>query len=499
VSERRSDDGSRPERRSSAGRTALVLAGLFVVAVLHGRAIHAPCDDAYISYVYAKNLVEGNGLTFNGTVVWGFTSPLWVVLLALPGFAGLPVHVGGELLSALSAGFALWATYRLGRACRLGRSGAFVPPLLLAMTGDFALYSSVGLEQVLFVGLVALATSLAIEDVRRTWRRTTLLAVVLALTILTRPEGALVAVLLLSTWPVVGDRTPRAAPACGLLVAALLAPALVALRLTYGDWLPNTYYAKGNAGLENLPHGLAYLEASLVRHGPVAAGLVAALIATVVRGRASAHGRTVLLLAMAAAWLTSVTIQGGDNLLGGRMLIPALPLVYVALVDLAPRWSRRTATVATGIACVALPALWAADDGVREHAAMWHRNTIIRRNTGLTLRHHFPPDTVVALNAAGIVPYYSGLPTIDMLGLNDRHIARHGLRDRALRLGRQVGDGAYVLSREPDVILFGRAEAEYVSDREIRSSPEFRANYSRVEWRGRGPVFVRFGAQLRSP
>ena len=120
---------------------------------------------------------------------------------------------------------------------------------------------------------------------------------------------------------------------------------------------------------------------------------------------------------------------------------------------------------------------------------------IVRRKTGIYLRDHFSSDTVVALNPAGIIPYYSGLPTIDMLGLNDRHIAHYGRRDRQLRFGHQVGDGHYVLSQEPDVILLGSRRPGQthprVSDREIWASEEFHNNYIRADWEGIGTAYIR--------
>ena len=40
-------------------------------------------DDAYISYRYAANLVEGRGLVYNpGEYVEGFTNLLWTLLVA---------------------------------------------------------------------------------------------------------------------------------------------------------------------------------------------------------------------------------------------------------------------------------------------------------------------------------------------------------------------------------------------------------------------------------
>jgi hypothetical protein len=53
-------------------------------------------DDAYISYRYAHNLVEGQGLVFNrGAYVEGFTNLLWTLLMTVPEALELPVHLFG--------------------------------------------------------------------------------------------------------------------------------------------------------------------------------------------------------------------------------------------------------------------------------------------------------------------------------------------------------------------------------------------------------------------
>ena len=56
------------------------------------------CDDAFIAFTYARNLIEGHGLTWFGTRVEGYTSFLWVLWTAIGLRAGIdPVlwsHVG---------------------------------------------------------------------------------------------------------------------------------------------------------------------------------------------------------------------------------------------------------------------------------------------------------------------------------------------------------------------------------------------------------------------
>jgi hypothetical protein len=74
---------------------------------------------------------------------------------------------------------------------------------------------------------------------------------------------------------------------------------------------------------------------------------------------------------------------------------------------------------------------------------------------GRLLKELFPPETWIAVNAAGIVPYVSGLPTIDMLGLNDVHIAHVPVAPGQGSVGHEKHDAAYVLGRSPAVIIPG--------------------------------------------
>jgi hypothetical protein len=74
------------------------------------------------------------------------------------------------------------------------------------------------------------------------------------------------------------------------------------------------------------------------------------------------------------------------------------------------------------------------------------------RSIGLWLRENFPPDTTMAQVATGIIPYYSRLPVIDMLGVNDEHIAHLDVPLGIGPAGHEKTDGAYVISRQPDII-----------------------------------------------
>jgi hypothetical protein len=66
----------------------------------------------------------------------------------------------------------------------------------------------------------------------------------------------------------------------------------------------------------------------------------------------------------------------------------------------------------------------------RPWLAWWHDNApllqadIRRTREGLFLARYTAPEAVIAVHAAGQIPYYSGRTTIDLLGLNDPVVAR---------------------------------------------------------------------------
>ena len=103
---------------------------------------------------------------------------------------------------------------------------------------------------------------------------------------------------------------------------------------------------------------------------------------------------------------------------------------------------------------------------------------------GTLLREAFGAlSPLLAVDAAGALPYWSGLPSIDMLGLNDAYIAHHPPATFGHGgIGHELGDGAYVLSRAPDIIAFNNAsgsrEPLFLSGRQILQLSEFGQNHA---------------------
>lgn len=165
-----------------------------------------------------------------------------------------------------------------------------------------------------------------------------------------------------------------------------------------------------------------------------------------------------------AAW-TLVHLKGPGAGTGREgkpfvLLVPFLCLIAAIAVPLVLRFSPNTRPLrayAIGAgACMASAAmLWVDSASAREFTA-WRRSVLpIHEAAGRWLGWRYPPGTLLATINAGVLPYYSDLPTIDMLGLCDRAIARRDMPFAGAGMaGHEKGDGAYVLSRAPDIILF---------------------------------------------
>jgi hypothetical protein len=420
-------------------------------------------DDSYISYRYARNLARGEGLVYNvGERVEGYTNFLWTVATAGALAAGFEPEPATEAMAAAAAlGAILLLALLARRSIRgpLAPAAWLLPPLLYAAVSSQAYHVVSGMETLLFVSLVL--AGFACLQLGRSPRpgesfpgRVALAAGALfGLAALTRPEGFLYAGIggLCALWNGWRDgaegsastRGPRAllrrlrAPL--LLSASFLAfvlPHLAWRYRYYGHPLPNTYYAKVSGPfLERLERGWG----SLVRGMEDWAIWPLVLLALLALPALRRDRFWAWCYGIAVATCGSFVLVGGDfvHSFGPRMLMPAFPFVLLLaaeglrrLVAAVPGTVRiralGTALVAVavlGLAAHALSQPWVGRGGKLGGLVMSHGSW---RATGAWLNRNTPPDTLVATTAAGILPYVSDRPTLDMFGLTDEHIAHHG-------------------------------------------------------------------------
>ncbi len=478
-------------------------------------------DDAFISYRYAWNLVHNNGLVYNpGTSVEGYTNFLWTVLMsgALQ-FEVEPTSLALALNIALTIGIT-GLTYYLGTRLGIpeGRREiyALVVTILLVIDQSIVTYGlrGSGMESIFFAFLVLLAFALLwVDSTRNIWvavlRRRALGGAVLALASLTRPEGLMVAVVLLlaRAWQDrrAGKQQSKGIALAVLSFAVIMVPYQVWRIGFYGYPLPNTFYAKTGTSSALIWRGLDYAWDFAGTHWflvilSVASVLlpVSALVKAVLRptkaadpsrsplGDAISSNPTITYRSedtqsrsawdlggsRALTWLVAlytayIIIVGGDWLTADRFFVPLVaPLALLALtaccrLDALLRLNdiaRRVASIV--LAAMVLAYAFSSLLQLREGSRVTVRSLSDEVNTrwwaaaGFWLREHTPPDTLVAVQGAGAVAYYGQRPVLDMYGLNDLYIAHLKVDELGTgKAGHEKKDPQYILNKRPDYIL----------------------------------------------
>ncbi|HPB97137.1 MAG TPA: hypothetical protein PKW66_14560 [Polyangiaceae bacterium] len=131
----------KPTHLSSRWSSARWFVGGVVVclAVAHAWSLRWIADDAFISFRYARNLVEGHGLVFNpGERVEGYTNFLWTVLLAGAYAIGIPFGLSAIAFGLLSVVAVLWLTTRLSQLLSPYHHRPLIPVAALLLASNFS-------------------------------------------------------------------------------------------------------------------------------------------------------------------------------------------------------------------------------------------------------------------------------------------------------------------------------------------------------------------------
>lgn len=464
-------------------------------------------DDAFISLRYARRLLDGGGLTWtDGERVEGYSNLLWVLACAGLGGLGIDLVAAARALGIAGTTAAIAAVPWLLRPRSLAEAWpALAGALAIAVT--MAAWSIGGLEQPLLSALFAWSVALwlrilsADEIMPRYVRAAGLLS---ALLCLTRPDAPLL-VAALAGGVVAARGAGRAtlhaiATYLALPVAAVLGQLLFRL-LYYGDWVPNTAYVKVALAWQRVSLGTEYVAAAALWHLPLVAAVAVQL--PVALADARARRGLILLSVPLAVWMAYLCVVGGDSFPAHRAWVPVTLVLALALATClaaaAPHWIRsRLAPAALLVLLAAAQIIDPQARRAREERWEWE-GEVVGRFLGRAFTHMRP---LLATDPAGAVPYYSGLPALDMLGLSDRHVGRARPENfGAGMLGHEVGDGAHILSRRPDLVLFctpaGSIAPCFRSGKLMALDPRFAESYIPVWFEGDAPFAFRSRIYVR--
>ena len=458
-----------PETRRLVSPLALLLlllilwGGWFIYRtsfVVEGKRYFTLFDDSMISMTYARNLVEGHGLNWArwGEPVEGFTHPLWMLLM-IPVNA-LPVALADRsLLMQILSLLALAGTVVAVRRLVLdhfseGNARHWMPAAVLtAFYYPLAYWTLMGMETGLQALLTVLAVHLSLSAVHGGRDRHLPLWLVCTAAFLLRMDMLLLVVAVQLYLLLRGGLRPagRRSWLIGLAVFCGVSLAYSLFRWFYfHDVLPNTYYLKltGVALTVRLLRGISvftdFLRDHLLFILPV--GLGAGVLAR-------RNPRLVLPAAVFALYCAYSVYTGGDawdgdlHVRANRFIAFVMPLFFVlfnAVLNAALAASRSgeeeradslgerfVAAGATAVALLLLNGLWLsseADDNWRRFTLTDRPPNVERHARVVGLLREFEklvqPGARVATAWAGIPAYFSDYQMIDILGYNDRVIAR---------------------------------------------------------------------------
>ncbi len=480
-------------------------------------------DDAYISMVYADNIASGHGIVFypGGERVEGYTNPLWVILLSIAGIFQLSLPFIAYWMSMISAvGVILLVLAIYHKSFSRYDTPTFwnqyffpcMAAVLTTLDVAFIAWSTSGLETLGFTLLLAWVCYFCVQRVN-----VNALCVLLLLLSLIRPEGILflplvfVKLLLNPTRKGFGFKQL-------FLIAILPYAFFLYLRYLYfGYWLPNTFYAKHDFGgwtvyYRGLVYAVSFFQPRLL--------LLIGIIGIALE-RETCKRNAFWILAFVLFHFLITIAEGGDHFALHRFLVPAVPLLSILAVRglhmIVTRFVIKKLSLSSGemvvmthaIVAVMVMVIFAAhamqlyefkrdgkygfSKGVRFHYSevSWAEGW---KNMGKWLKEKYPPDTKIAVMTAGAIPYYSQLPAIDILGINDPHIAHQPVADESRYLtGHEKSDADYVLSHEPvfiqlfPMMLFGSTPSTetdmddmmtYPAQHDLRNHPKFQDEYA---------------------
>ncbi len=404
-----------------------------------------PCEDAYITFRFSKNLADGNGPVFNpGERVEGYSNPLWMFSIAMARKLGLDMvsysRAAGALFNTLAL---LLVWYIPWRWFAVRGPASLAGPVLYLLCLPLQFYAASGLETSLYTFLV-LASAAAIMWAGVSAGRCTAAFFVLLLTALTRPEGIIFFgfYCLWLGWRCLVKKESLKPFLPGILLFLVLYGAFLIWRLSYyGLLLPNTYYAKGSFPLYvRLILGYFINKAFFTSYTWL---LFLPPFVLCIRIPGKRRLMAPLWLFIAAGLFFSFGFSGFDWMPYFRYNLPVAPLLIVCcqllFSEIWRAWASTTGKKLLGAALTACILFVAAEQCWKDLAFnyRWRDLGIFARYNQKTLaewiHRELGTKPVIAIGDVGYFAYVSEATIVDIFGLTSREFAevknRYGAPD----------------------------------------------------------------------
>lgn len=412
-------------------------------------------DDAYISYRYASNMVNGFGLVYNpGEWVEGYSNFLYTLIIALFVKINPSITYQASFLFNMFCYISTIILFFWYLNQRTKRNMAFLGTFALSANPIMWAWPSSGLETSSII-LVQLALFINSDEITLKPSRKLFLIFcsLIIISMLLRADGFIFPLLCCVLLFVKGKI--RYSVLASILILVFFGIYATIRYSYYGYYLPNTYYAKVSGDVmsrlvtaKELLILLCKMDAFYLYLLPLTIGWYTWFQKLITKHEWSAEfipSIPLISLGLLAYW----GYVGGD-IYYERFLVILIPLSIAHLMTEAKQLqASKTAATLVVILIILLQFKPFIYDERFEYRIQKYDRWI---ELGEFLGKKYPEATL-AVDVAGKIPFYSHLQTIDMLGLNDKYIAHKPKPpEKTDARTRHKYDADYVLSRKPDLI-----------------------------------------------
>jgi hypothetical protein len=493
-------------RRIETQRKEWLLIGALLALALVARLLPGEriVDDAYITFRYARNLVEGRGLVYNPDEhVLGTTTPLYALLLA-----GLAFVTGSRdfptlavLLNALAGAASVGLLYALAKRIADHWAPAAAAALLWAVAPYSVTFAIGGMETDLTIALL-LAASCA-----HSVGNSRLVAFLSALAFLARPDTVILLGLLWLEWILERRQLPWLE---GAIALVLLAPWLIFGTVSFGSPIPGsiaaksvTYRLSAEEGLIRLiqHYGTPFFGHTFLGSRWQLIGFFVYLLLHFLGGvRAIRHNRHSWPL-LAYPYFYFAVFAAANPLLFRWYLSPPLPFYVLFLVtgvwalgrDVSRLTGRRARSTNTPISQLALLAPFTAaaligtigawtfhpdhgPDRPTPRMAWFELELLYARAADIVTARALPGHTLCAADI-GTLGYLTRMPVIDTVGLITPASRRYYPADPGMYVINYAIPVDLILALDPDFVVI----LEVYGRRSLLPSTRFRRHYRLLE------------------
>ncbi|MDI6765311.1 MAG: hypothetical protein QME52_00540 [Bacteroidota bacterium] len=323
----------------------LIAAISILIGIFHASSLLFVNDDAFITFRYAKNLVNGLGLVYNAVErVEGYTNFLWTLIIALGmklGFDPVPfsttLGICFYVCNLLLFIYLSWKFRSTGKGRYL-----FIPltAIVLCVHRDFSAYATSGLETSMFTFLVSAGFALLLFADSN--KRMFIAGCIFVLAMMTRPDGFLFLTASVFYLFITKEKPLKSIVYFMLPSAVIFLPYWLWRYNYYGFFFPNTFYAK-SIDLPYYSQGFEYAYLYLKTYYGITLIFILGglftwrwiksldkknLPVSVWTHLREKNNRPILLASLFCVIYTLFIIRIGGDFMHARFFIPITPLLY---------------------------------------------------------------------------------------------------------------------------------------------------------------------------